>query len=195
MITFGTWLRATWYGWLLGVPLIIVLALAGEAVGIGGSQVLVGLGMGTGIGLMQGRAIRPLLPRPAAWCFSSVVGLSLPFLVTDLSPLVGRELPYSLPVAVATGGLLSGAWQAVLLRGHVRAPAWWVLANVGGWSLAAGMAFVADASLRSHSVRGVPGALLYLGAIAAGGLLLGTVTGAVLQWMLRTEGGAAVSTG
>lgn len=194
-MSLGIWLRATWYGWLLGVPLIILLALAGEAVGIGGSQVLVGLGMGIGIGLMQGRAIRPLFPRPAAWSISTMAGLSLPFLVTDLSPLVGRELPYSLPVAVATGGLLIGVSQAVLLRGHVRAPAWWILASVAGWGLAAGMAGVADASLRAHSIRGVGGALLYLGAVAAGGLVLGLVTGAVLVRMLPAGGGTTVSAG
>jgi len=32
---FGQWVRATWAGWALGVPLIIVLALVGEAVGKG----------------------------------------------------------------------------------------------------------------------------------------------------------------
>ena len=46
---------ATWAGWLLGIPFIIILALMGEAVGIGGSQFLVGAGMGTGTGLLQSR--------------------------------------------------------------------------------------------------------------------------------------------
>ena len=40
-VPLAVWLRATWLGWILGVPLILVLALAGEAVGIGGAQVLV----------------------------------------------------------------------------------------------------------------------------------------------------------
>jgi hypothetical protein len=184
-VTLGIWLRATWYGWLLGVPLIVVLALVGEALGIGGSQVLVGLGMGTGIGLLQGRAIRPLLPRPAAWRASCIVGLALPFLVTDLAPAVGRELPYSLPLAVALGGLLIGVWQAFLLRPHVQAPGWWILANGVGWTLAAGMALLADSWVRGQAIRGVPGALLYLGLVAGGGLILGLVTGVVLPRLLR----------
>jgi len=59
----AVWLRATWLGWLLGVPLVVVLALLGEAVGPCGIQVLVGLGMGTGVGLLQGRALRGALGR------------------------------------------------------------------------------------------------------------------------------------
>src|SRR5262245_14229103 len=56
-----SWVGATCVGWLLGVPIIFVFALIGEAVGIGGTQVLVGAGMGAGIGLMQALALRRLL--------------------------------------------------------------------------------------------------------------------------------------
>ena len=58
---FVSWILATWVGWLLGIPIIIVLALIGEAVHIGGAQFLVGAGMGTGIGLMQALVIRRTL--------------------------------------------------------------------------------------------------------------------------------------
>ena len=167
------------------MPLIAAFALAGEALGIGGSQVFVGLGMGTGIGLLQGRAIRPVLSRAAPWCISCMVGLAIPFLVTDVGPTLGFRIPYSLPFAVAVGGLLIGAWQALLLRSRAKTPAWWILANVVGWSLAAGMAFLADAEGRGHKVPGIAGALLYLGTVAGGGLLLGLVTGLVLPRLLR----------
>lgn len=46
---------------MLGIPFVAALALLGEAVGIGGIQVLVGLGMGAGIGWMQGRLMRGVL--------------------------------------------------------------------------------------------------------------------------------------
>jgi len=85
----GQWVRATWAGWALGIPLIIALALVGEAVGIGGSQVLLGVGMGAGIGLMQSRAIRDMLHSSAPWLWSCVVGLGLPFLVTDVAKAAG----------------------------------------------------------------------------------------------------------
>ncbi len=184
-LTVGAWLRATWYGWLLGVPLVILLALGGEAAGIGGSQVLVGIGMGLGVGLLQARLLRTVLSRPAVWLLSSAVGLAIPFLVTDLAPRFGRDLPYSLPIAVVAGGLIIGVWQAQLLRGHARSPGWWILANAVGWTLAAGMAYLADVAVRGHAIRGLPGALAYLGAVAAGGLLLGVVTGMALPRLLR----------
>jgi len=39
-----SWLRATWLSWILGMPCIVLLALLGEALGLGGKQVLVGAG-------------------------------------------------------------------------------------------------------------------------------------------------------
>lgn len=187
-LTLGTWVRATWYGWLLGVPLVIAFALVGENVGIGGRQVLVGLGMGTGVGLLQSRAIRSVLPHPAAWLASCILGLGVPFLGTDVATTIGADVRYALPVAVASGGLLMGVWQALLMRGRVRAPAWWILASAVGWTLAAGMAYLADAQGRGgHVIPGIAGALLYLGTVAAGGLILGFVTGVVLPRLARNH--------
>jgi hypothetical protein len=187
---FVLWARATWIGWVLGVPLIILLALLGEAVGIGGAQVLVGAGMGAGIGLMQGRAIRGVLHRFIPWFWSCVVGLAVPFLATDIIKAMGREFAYSPYAAVALGGLFVGAWQAVILRSHLRKTGWWVVASVLGWTLAAGTAAGADYLSHSQSFRGLLGALTYLGIVAIGGLVLGLVTGIALVWMLRHEAAA-----
>jgi hypothetical protein len=126
------WLRATWAGWLLGVPLIIVLALAGEALGIGGSQVIVGAGMGAGTGLVQGRIIRRIVHKSVPWFWSNVVGLALPFLVVDISNVAGWQLVFSLPVCVATGGMIASAWQALILRSRLRKPWFWVPAGALG---------------------------------------------------------------
>jgi hypothetical protein len=72
---FVPWIFATWLGWLLGIPCIILLALLGEAVGIGGAQAIVGAGMGTGVGLMQRRIVRNLVGKSAHWIWSNVIGL------------------------------------------------------------------------------------------------------------------------
>jgi hypothetical protein len=181
---FLSWIRATWTGWLLGVPLIVILALLGEAVGIGGSQVLVGAGMGIGTGLLQGRIIRGVIHKSGPWFWSSAVGLALPFLVSDISKATGRDIGYSLPIFVALGGLIAGGLQALILRPHLRKAWLWVLASALGWTLAAGAALVAHYISRLHSLRGLSGALIYLVVVAVGGLILGSVTGLCLAWML-----------
>lgn len=184
---FAQWVRATWAGWVIGVPFIIALALVGEALGIGGVQVLVGVGMGAGIGLMQARAIRGLLHKSAPWFWSCVVGLGAPFLAWDIAKAAGWDFPYSLYLSVALGGLIAGVWQAFLLRSRFHNTGWWVAASVLGWTLASGMAAVANTLSRSHSLRGIWGALAYLGIVAGGGLILGFVTGLALVWLLRHE--------
>lgn len=181
MPSYAAWVRATWLGWVLGVPLIAAFALAGEALGIGGSQALVGAGMGAGIGLMQARLVRRVLDRFAPWFLSCAVGLTVPFLATDLMGAAAKEHLYSLQVCVVLGGLIVGAWQAVILgRRFVRT--WlWLIGSALGFTLAAGCATLADWLGRAHGLRGIWGALAYLGTIAAGGLILGVVTGVPLR--------------
>src|SRR5690554_6775967 len=105
---YSRWIKATWLGWILGVPCIAGLALLGELVGLGGTQVMVGAGMGVGVGLTQGRAIRGILPRAAPWFWSCVGGLALPFLVTDIARVADWNLGYSLYGAVAIAGVTAG---------------------------------------------------------------------------------------
>ena len=182
------WLRATLLGWLLGLPLIILMALAGEAIGLGGSQVLVGAGMGAGVGFMQGRALRRTLGTAVPWFWSTTVGLAMPFLAVDLAALTGRALPYSLYVAIGCAGLIAGGWQAILLRPHLAWSGWWIPASVLGWTAAAGTTALADSLTRSHAIRGLPGAALYLALVALGGLVLGGISGPTLAWLHRRTG-------
>lgn len=180
-----SWTRVTWLGWLIGVPMIIVLSLIGEMLGIGGVQFIVGAGMGIGIGFMQARVMRKILEHPALWVWSSIVGLAAPFLVTDLAKAVGFNLPYSLPVAVTVAGLIVGIWQATILSSRVRQAGWWIAACALGWALAAGLASIADWLPRAYGIVGILGAAIYLGIVAAGGLVLGLVTGICLWWLMR----------
>lgn len=59
--------------------------------------------------------------------------------------------------------------------------------NALGWTLAAGTALVAQYISRLHSLRGLWGAVIYLGGVAVDGLILGSVTGACLEWIFRTR--------
>ena len=168
---FWRWVKATWAGWLIGVPLVALLALAGEAVGIGGSQAIVGAGMGLGVGWRQGRVVGEWGVNGRAWLWSCVVGLVLPFLVVDVANAVGWGLSYWLPVCLIVAGAITGAWQAVLLR-H-----WgWLAASVAGWVLVAGVAAAGDWMSQARPVKGVWGALAYLAVVGSGGLMLGLAT-------------------
>lgn len=186
-LTVRRWVRATWGGWLLGVPFIVVFALAGELVGIGGAQWLVGAGMGAGLGLLQARALRGTIERPSAWFWSCVGALTAPFLAVDLANLAGRAFPWSVYAAIAVAGLLAGGWQARLLRPRLDGAWLWVAASVAGWALAGVAVALADRLQRDRSLRGLVGALAFLGMVALGGLLLGLVTGVALERMVRRQ--------
>jgi hypothetical protein len=187
--SFLRWVRATWGGWVLGVPCIAALALLGEAIGIGGAQLIVGAGMGVGVGWLQARALRGLLPAVAPWFWSAVIGLTLPFLVVDIATAAGWSLPYWLYVTITAGGLLVGCAQWLILRRHFKDAPWWIAASSAGWGLAGGAAAIADALMKSRQIRGIGGLLAYLALIAVGGLVLGVVTGLCLARLRPRDGG------
>jgi hypothetical protein len=82
------------------------------------------------------------------------------------------------------GGALVGVWQARILRAVVPAAGAWVPANVLGWSAAATAVGTADALFQARVLGGAAGALVYLGLVASGGLLLGVITGRSLRRLL-----------
>lgn len=182
---FYKWVRATWTGWVLGIPFIIALALVAEAAGIGGAQVPVGLGMGTGIGLMQARAIRSVGPKAALWFWSCVIGLGVPFLATDIANAAGYEVTFSLYLSVALGGLMVGILQAFILRPNLHHRVWWVTGSLVGWAMASSMVAVAESLSRIRPLRGLWGAFAFLGTVAGGGLVLGVITAVSLVRVLR----------
>jgi hypothetical protein len=171
------WIRLTLAGWVLGIPIVILVSQLAEAAGIGSAQVWVGAGMGVGVGLMQQRALHGLLERPLQWLWPSTLGLALPFLITDLVP----SIPYSVYACVVAGGLLTGLGQAWLLRFRLPRPYLWIVASTAGWICAAGGTALADRLQHFHLLRGIWGACIYLGTVASGGVLLALITGACLS--------------
>jgi len=178
-----SWVRATFFGWLLAIPAIAALALLGEAVGIGGSQSLVGMGVGATVGFMQARVLREMLGKLAPWIWSSIVGLTVPFIPSDVAVFLHMPFPYSLPVCIAIGGVVAGVWQSRLLAAHFASTRFWILASGIGWAVAGFVSSRADTLLRAMDIRGIPGALLYLTMVAAGGLAVGGATAIALSRM------------
>jgi hypothetical protein len=124
--------------------------------------------------------MRAMTGRAAPWIVATLAGVTTPFLVADVLAGSGWQLPYFLYVVVALGGLLAGGLQARVLRPYLRSVGVWIVASVVGWSLAAGTAALADALQRGQALRGLWGALAYLGIVSSGGVLLGLTTGPVL---------------
>jgi hypothetical protein len=175
------WLGATFLGWLLGFVFIIAIALLSELSGRQ-TQFPVGLGMGLGVGLLQNRILAQYLAVGRKWTYASAAGLTIPFLVTDFDYLISLTLPYSLPLTIVVGGLVVGLLQTrILLRGG--AALMWIPACTLGWALAGSTVFLNENVM--PRTLGIAGALLYVGVILLGGVVLGAATGPVLERILK----------
>ncbi len=184
---FSSWIRSTILGWAVGVPAIVLLAALAESLGQHSLHTPVGAGMGLTVGFFQSRAIRARLGSASPWFWSCFVGLASPFLAVDLARVAGVNVPYSLYVAVICGGIILGVWQAALLGPSPGRGASWVSASVLGWVLASGSVALADFLIRAKAIRGIPGALAYLGLVASGGVLLAVITGLVLVRLFPSQ--------
>jgi peptidoglycan/LPS O-acetylase OafA/YrhL len=108
-------------------------------------------------------------------------GLAAAMAVGDIAEAMGLASRYRLHLAVIAGGALAGIWQARILRAHVT-DAWiWIPASILGWSAAAAAVAMADGLFQSRTLGGALGALVYLGLVVSGGLLLGVITGVSLR--------------
>jgi hypothetical protein len=138
--------------------------------------------MGVGVGLLQRRVVADRTGTSAGWLRASALGLTAPFLVRDVARLLHLELPYALPGSIVVGGLVIGLLQSRVLRLDPVRAATWVVASVVGWTLGGSTVVLNDKVL--PRTLGILGALIYIGVILTGGILLGATTGLVLPRML-----------
>ena len=178
------WIRVTFFGWSLGFVLILVCIALFGLVGLGNAQVPVGLGMGVGVGLLQGRVVAERSRRGAGWLVATALGLTAPFLARDVARLLALQLPYALAGSIVVGGLVVGLLQWRVLRLGAGRGAAWVLASVVGWALGGSTVVLNDKVL--PKTPGILGALIYIGVVLVGGILLGATTGLVVPQVLGT---------
>jgi hypothetical protein len=165
------------------VPLIALMASAGELLEIESAQFLVGAGMGLGVGWMQGRVLRATLGGAARWTLATTLALAIPFAFFDVAKLREWENGYSLQWAVTAGGVLVGVAQARLLAARFRGSAAWILASVVGWGLSVAVTNGVDAFGRSLAVGNGVKLALFLGGVVLGGTVLGLATGSAMRWL------------
>lgn len=183
------WILFTWYGWLIGIALVIGFSTLMESTGLSsGSQFGVGVGMAAGIGMMQGYAARRRLGTPWRWMGASVSGFTISFVVADLV-IRYADLPPEgvLPYATGAGALLAGWLQArqVVHPSSTEARAW-VLVSTVAWLAAHGLTIMLVAlgnTVKLHA----PGWLTIVYAfssILVGGPVLGAISFPVARRML-----------
>lgn len=172
------WVPATFLGWTAGLILAIAFVIAVDAAGISGAQSPLALGMGLGVGLVQGRLVAPLLGGARGWIATTSLGLSLPFVLADVLRLIGLALPYSLAAFVGIGGALVGGLQWRLFRRlAVARTGWWPVITPIGWILAGSTVWLNEWLPKTP---GLIGAGRYLAVVLSGGLVLGLA--AAVAW-------------
>lgn len=154
---------------------------------------LVGAAEGALVGLAQAWAVRPALPRlpRGGWVALTAVGAGLAWLMgTMVGDAVGDGLipasaaPFTFAVLLVAMGAGLGALQAVELHVHLRGSGWWVLGNAIAWAVGLVPTFLAAGAVGEGTPVLLAAGLVGLGGLAMG-LIVGLVTGATMQWLLR----------
>jgi hypothetical protein len=141
-----------------------------------------GLVEGGALGVLQARGLRRLLPRfdTSRWVVVTAAVAGLGWAGASVPGVLGSDggegppLLVVLAGAVALGavmGAVLGAVQALVLRGVVRRPGRWVLANVAGWPPAMAVIFIGATT---------PGSTWSIPTVTALGTVTGLVAGTVL---------------
>jgi hypothetical protein len=180
------WLKATFLGWLLAFVAIIVLALIGEGLGLGGSQFFVGVGAGLGIGYTQARLLQKRFGTGLSWMWGSAIGMGISFTFFDIGHRLSESLPeFNLYYSVILGGLLCGLLQFRTIRSVTDRSPWWIPLSLVAWSCVAGLVLLNDSmnNLLPHNiVTSLVGMMLL---IFGPGLVLGVVSGVGMRWILK----------
>ncbi len=172
------WLKATFYGWLLGVAFIILLSSILDGIGIEHMQFYLGVGMSAGVSLTQWWWFRKTLPLTVKWIWYALLGMGIPIVILDFLP--EGWLSHPLAYSIATGALCAGLLQSGLLKPLFKNAWWWVVANFAGWCLAVLTVFTMDYT-KNLDIPNLLIALINLLLILAGGIVLGLFTG----WMMK----------
>lgn len=178
---------ATFWGWLTGVVLILLLSSLLDAVGIEHLQFYIGLGMGAGVGFTQWLFLRKILSMGAGWILASVLGMGLPFLALDL--LLPETFAYKLPLCLAIGGITTGLFQSILLKNYFTNVTIWIVGSFIGWTLPALAVLIMDydMTLKVAGIIKFLVAIINFLIIIFGGIILGLITGATFKRLKKRE--------
>lgn len=181
----GRWAKATFWGWMLGVALILLLSSFLDSIGIQHMQFYLGVGMGAGVGFFQWRLLKKMIAVNTNWIWSTVIGMGVPFVVIDLT--LPENIAYKLPLGIAIGSLAVGLLQFFLLKKFSEKAFLWFWGCIAGWTLSVVTVNAIDYTMRIK-VTGYMNlvlALLNLILILAGGVVLGVISGLAMKRVLE----------
>src|ERR1017187_4666289 len=186
-LTQNRWIWLTTAGWFIGILLIVGLAMLGEIIlhakEESGGQAAVGIGMGTGVGLMQWVVLRRYLESVQKWLWFSIFGFTLSYVSFDLMATnidLAIKAEVALPIATTLGALISRWLQyKFILRNITSKASNWIAYNTIAWLLAhliiSGLILI-----NMKAIFGIPkviNAVVALFFLTVGGPILGFITG------------------
>lgn len=188
--TFKTkkWVAYTFFGWCIGVLLILALAVMFDAVGIEHMQFFIALGIGLGVGFMQLQVLKKSTAITGQWLLQTVIGLGTPFLFFDLLRILGDVSlkEYYLPVCIVIGGIIVSLLQYKVLHKNYKNAALWIAGSNLAWLLASAAVLSINYTKYLSSNNWVLFSLNLI-LIFGGGVVLGWVSGLFLQKIIKTN--------
>ncbi len=148
-----------WLAWMfvtiagvIGYVIIVAPILNAVSERLRGTQGELGIGMllgavsaitlGATIGAAQWLVLRRQLPRTGWWILATLIGYSMPMafgsLISGLEPSWLASL-----VNFIEFGVVLGALQWLVLRGHIDHAGWWIAISIAGWAIAAALIDIA----------------------------------------------------
>jgi hypothetical protein len=176
-------------GTLLSMLWGALLTVLGASPNVGAvfGGLLLGIGVGAVIGLLQWLVLHRYASRSGWWIAASAVGTGLGFAVA----LIVSGAASGWLIGGLVGGLVGGAltgylqWRVLRERLPESNAATWIGASAVAWGLAMALIGLAMDSVARGAATMSPGILFVAILGLIGAAVAGAVTGAVLMWLLR----------
>ena len=171
----GRWLVASFFGWVAGVVIAIVLSYT--VVNLfhpEETNLIAGVCVGAAVGCAQVATVRQVLSLQWVWVLGTIVGFGAPYTVVVLfveswfGAIEVSEM-WLIPIVIVVGAL-AGVIQAGALKRHTPNAHWWIWLSMAIW----GVTWLVSFTLHE------PG--LFVGVLVHAAL-----SGASLVWLVRNS--------
>ncbi len=177
------WILSTFWGWLLGVALVIILSSFLDTIGIEYLQFYIGLGMSIGVSFMQWASLKKIVKITPHWILKSSMGMGIPSILIDW--MLPQQSSYKLTLSVSIGAAVMGFIQMLELKKFFYKSFVWFVANFLGWVNAALILRSTEYTMemKGNGWTNLGIALLNFAIILSGGIILGYFSGKAIQKM------------